>query len=213
MCWTRCSIVAQWSIEGASDRAFYEECNRRLRRVGRGLDDCLFLTSTGRDDSDRIVRALRQTGLPVAVILDFDTLRSDSFRRILDSCLPDRAISESLMLRRDQFKQLTDCLSKEIKQQGMSALQPADAAHVRQFLDDLSAHGLFLVPQGALESWLPDLNVPSGAEAKKYWLPRVFEKMGRNADDLHYLKPAVGDVWTFLDAIAGWVAGSKATQT
>lgn len=47
----RCAVV----VEGASDRAFYEECNRRLRRLRRGIDDCLFLTSTGRDDSDRIV--------------------------------------------------------------------------------------------------------------------------------------------------------------
>jgi hypothetical protein len=204
----RCAIV----VEAAGDRAFYEECNRRLRRVSRGIEDCLFLTATGRDDSDRIVRALRKTGLPTAVLLDFDTFGSDSFKRILESCIPDCTVSDDLRRRRDQFIHLLKPMAEEIKQKGIPAMEPTDAGHVQQLIDDLGSHGLFLVPNGALESWLSELDVPSGSGSKSKWLSRIFEKMGRSASDPNYLEPGDDDVWAFLDRIATWVSAYNTTQ-
>lgn len=198
----RCAVV----VEAAADRAFYDECNRRLRRNGRGLEDCLFLTSTSRDDSHRIVRALRKTGLPVAALLDFDTLGSDSFKRILESCCPNQSVLDGLMRKRQQLFTLIRPMPDEVKKNGISAFDRPDALRVRQLVDDLSAHGFFLVPNGALESWLSELNVPRGPDAKSNWLPRIFEKMGRTADEPNYVNPGDGDIWAFLDRIEAWVA-------
>lgn len=204
----RCAVV----VEAAADRAFYEECNRRLRRNGRGVEDCLFLTSTGRDDSHRIVRALRKTRLPVAALLDFDTLGSKSFKRILESCCSNQSVLDSLMRKREQLFTLIKPMPDEVKKNGMSAFDGPDALRVRQLVDDLSAHGFFLVPNGALESWLSELTVPRGPDAKSSWLSRIFEKMGTTTDDPNYMNPGGGDIWAFLDQIETWVAQCNSTM-
>lgn len=116
------------------------------------------------------------------------------------------SLSEIQFNAGDEFIRLMKPMSEETKRKGQLAGELADASHVQRFLDDLSTHGMFLVPNGALESWLPGLEVPSGPNAKDKWLSRIFERMGRNAEDPHYVQPGEDDVWAFLDRIAAWVA-------
>jgi hypothetical protein len=103
-------------------------------------------------------------------------------------------------------------MSDKVKRDGISALDGSDAPRVRQFLDDLGTHGCFLVPNGALESRLSELDVPRGSNAKGNWLARIFEKMGRTADDFNYMNPGNDDIWAFLDGIETWVAHYNSTK-
>jgi len=116
------------------------------------------------------------------------------------------------MLKRQRLLPLIRSMPERVKQNGMSVLDESAERQVRQLLDDLGAYGFFLVPNGALESWLSELNVPRGPDAKSIWLPRVFEKMGRTADDPTYMSPGDGDIWAFLDQIESWVAQYNSTM-
>lgn len=63
--------------EGDSDRAFYDEINRRLLRNGQGSDDAIFLNARNWQTTTVIAEPLRRAGVPAAVVLDLDALLSD----------------------------------------------------------------------------------------------------------------------------------------
>ena len=71
----------------------------------------------------------------------------------------------------------------------------------QNFFNKLADYGLFVVPNGELESWLQNLDV-SGHGPN--WLVDIFEKMGEDPNSKDYLKPSNGDVWSFIDDISRW---------
>lgn len=60
--------------ESDADRAFYDELNRRLLEVGRGIADAQFVNAQNWSTEARIVGPLRRLGVPAAAILDTDAL-------------------------------------------------------------------------------------------------------------------------------------------
>ena len=62
--------------EGDTDRAFYQEINARLEREKkpRSIPNCLFLNGNGKQTIHRIVKLLREMGIPAAGIYDIDLL-------------------------------------------------------------------------------------------------------------------------------------------
>lgn len=71
--------------EADADRVFYEEMNQRLG--DKGIKDCLFLNApNGKDVIAAMVKPLRELGIQVAVIVDFDIIKTGSFNDLLASC-------------------------------------------------------------------------------------------------------------------------------
>jgi hypothetical protein len=67
----------------------------------------------------------------------------------------------------------------------------------------LREYGLFVVPDGELECWLPELRVPRGQKID--WLIKTLEAMGEEPTDIQYVRPAVDGVWKFLDTLNDWL--------
>ena len=73
-------------------------------------------------------------------------------------------------------------------------------------LQRLREYGLFVVRDGELESWLPELGAVGHGPT---WLVDVFEKMGEDPEDTSYLRPSAGDVWLFLSEIKDWLSNPR----
>jgi hypothetical protein len=81
-------------------------------------------------------------------------------------------------------------------------LDPKDQESASLWLENLREYGIFVVPGGALESWLSNLGANGHGST---WLMNVFERIGTNPDEGDYLFPGDGDVWDFVRAIALWI--------
>ena len=200
-------------VEADSDRAFYDEINRRLQSVGRGMNDVLLISAHSNSEVRRFVEPLRSIGVPVAALVDLDTLKTgQAFKQLMDACQIPAATRSKIGTRRKivetAFASLTPSTgaSALIKTKGISALGVSDRAIAEKLLLELAEYGLFLVPSGELESWLRPLSV-SGHGPK--WLTKMFSALGSVPGTAPYVPPAADDVWKFLDQVATWIDNPK----
>ncbi len=200
--------------EADGDRAFYQEINERLLAAGKpGLDGCHFVNAQNWQTIEKILGPLRSLGIPTAGIADLDVLLNEQFTALSAACSIPEMIGHGLNITRTHLVGETKRrfsannqgykeLKHLIKAQGLRAfgndLQPV----VEKLLSDLADYGLFLVPVGELESWLPALKVEGHAPN---WLIEVFIRMGSNPSEADYCGPVDGDVWAFVSSIMCWI--------
>jgi len=190
--------------EADADRAFYQECNERLLTFDRptAAADTLFLGLNGKDVIHRVVAPLRAMGIPAAALVDVDILKKDALIRLLKAaCVPPGELP--------QFEQQLDNAQQEFVAAGVDPdadglkkiagkLPPAALA----LLAEAAKYGVFVVPVGEVENWLPGLGV---TVRKKRWLPAIFAAMKDDPAVPGYVKPGADDVWQFLRSIAAWI--------
>ena len=192
--------------EADADRAFYEEVNYRLSRVGRGVEDVLFLNAQNWQTIPRLLRPLRKLGVPAAGIIDIDALRDKDFKHLWPLLNVDAPTLTSLQTRRAEVKVLMDGVGKAAcKSKGVAALDAADQPKLRSLIDEFEKYGLFFVPTGELECWLPVLMNGVGKSDKGEWLTTAFDRMGVDPSALGYVKPGPGDVWGFVEKVKKWI--------
>ena len=206
--------------ESDADRAFYAEVNRRLDTVGRGIGNALFLNAQNKQTVRRLVGPLRSIGIPAAALVDLDFLEDSgaTWDHMLRECQvpgPEKAFADGeRAYLASVFAGLPGPSGKDrlIKKRGISALGTADQARASQLLQLLRQYGLFLVPGGELEVWLPQLSIPSTLHGPD-WLIEVFERIGQVSTDSNYLHASTGGVWEFIDSIATWVNNQSRAGT
>ncbi len=193
--------------EGDADRAFYDEINSRLNESGRGVADAQFINAQNWQTEARIVAPLRRLGVPTAAILDIDALWNPLadwkplYRAAgLDASTPTFATLEAQ--RRACIGQAAD--RAIAKSGGVAAIHSSRRAQLRKHVADLASLGIFIVPVGELEQWLPQLAVPRG-KGKHQWIVKMLLRLGSNPQAPNYVSPGLGDVWRFLDTIEKWV--------
>jgi hypothetical protein len=190
--------------EGDLDRAAYAELDRRLDEAGEAhCKDAIYLSAHGKDALHRIVGPLRKLGIPAVAIADLDMIQKGLFGELLKSCgMPDGVWQAKCgMAGRVAEACLRDKVS--LKKVGLAGA-PADIKAVLEtLLHELSHWGLFLVPSGELECWLPGLKIQ--AKTKRGWLYKFFEKIGSDPELASYVRAGNDDVWLFLKSIAEWV--------
>ncbi|MCF6363509.1 MAG: ATP-binding protein [Gammaproteobacteria bacterium] len=192
--------------ESDADRAFYQEINDRLLKHsnGRGIPNCLFLHAKNKQTVKTIIKPLRELGIPVAGIVDIDVLKDGGsvWSSFLESgSIPDLE-REPLASLRQALNQKFEESGKNMKRDGgIRALEENDQEALQNFFNKLSDYGLFVVPNGELESWLMGLEASGHGPS---WLVEIFEKMGEDPESQDYLKPSEGDVWSFIDGISKW---------
>lgn len=192
--------------ESDADRAFYQEINDRLLKHsdGRGIPNCLFLHAQNKQTVKTIIKPLRELGIPVAGIVDIDVLKEGGtvWSSFLDSGSIPELEREPLASLRQALKRKFEESGKNMKRDGgIQVLTEDDQEALQNFFNKLSDYGLFVVPNGELESWLKSLEA-SGHGPN--WLVEIFEKMGEDPNSPDYLKPSDGDVWNFIDGISKW---------
>jgi hypothetical protein len=196
--------------EADSDRAFYEEINRRLLEASDrvGIEDAVFLNAQNWQTIPDIAAPLRRVGIPAAMIVDLDTLiEGAGWNKVIGACGLSDAESGPLHQRRHAVGELLAAAGHvagpgspyKIKIDGLAALEPEPRATVEAFLAELATVGIFVVPTGELESWLPALGVTN----KQRWVTDMLVRLGAKGTGT-YVPPGEGDVWAFVEGVAAW---------
>ncbi len=203
--------------EGDSDRVVYEEINRRLLIEERGVRDCEFLRAQNKDTIYKIVGPLNQIGVPVVGILDIDVLYSNSesevknshIRKLLKATNADENTRRIISEKADQLMKTlrTSYISfEDFKENGLELDNLTDSirSEIKDIIDALIEFGVFIVPNGALESWLKELDIAGrGGE----WAANCFDRLGYDSESPTYIHPSDDDIWEFLDKIAEYIEG------
>ena len=201
----RAAIVS----ESDGDRVFYGEVNRRLLEAGRGVRDAHFVNTLNKQSLYQVVGPLRKLGIPAVAIADLDVIRPNSkWHELLAACGISPERRRQLDPDRNYLSEVFANLARErggdpIKAEGIRALGEQDAARAAALLQELASFGVFLVPPGEMESWLPQLEVTGHGPP---WVEDVLSKIGKTPADANYLRPSENDVWAFVDRIEIWVA-------
>jgi hypothetical protein len=138
-------------------------------------------------------------------VVDVDILKEGGsvWTSFLDSGEIPEIERGSLSLLRHELKKKFDESGKNMKRDGgVTILNENDREAANNLFNKLAEYGLFVVPNGELESWLCNFNVPGHGPN---WLVDIFEKMGEDPSKDDYLKPGNDDVWAFIDRITEWL--------
>lgn len=197
--------------ESDADRAFYQEVNERLLRVGddRGIPNCLFINAQNKQTVPTIVGPLRKLGIPAVGVVDIDVIKEGGSvwsHQLQNINVPDLT-RESMSTLRSSAKRAADQSGKNIKRDGgLDVFTGNDREAVEGLFNQLAEYGLFVVYGGELESWLTDLEATGHGPS---WLIDVFERMGSDPDDGDYIGPTDGDVWDFVGSIKKWLTDPR----
>jgi energy-coupling factor transporter ATP-binding protein EcfA2 len=192
--------------EADRDRAFYEEINKRCLDFGHpgGIPDCLFLNAQNWQTT-KIIGPLRELGIPAAAVIDLDIVCEEAgtaFQFLLEAAGVPSPTRSSLGQLRGNVRPPKDKYG-DLKRRGTSALSGEQQQGLKDFIEQLAAYGLFVVPCGEVENWLPELTRQS--ERKNEWLESTFTAMGEDRNETGYIRPARGDVWEFMVTIRSWL--------
>lgn len=197
--------------EGDTDRAFYQEINERLLQFkpAWGIPNCLFLNAQNKQTIRKIIKPLRELGIPAAGIVDIDVLKEGGqvWTSFLKSGFVPEISHRPLSEQRNALKTKLESTGKNMKiDGGVNLLDNNDKEAANNLFDQLDQYGLFAVRGGEVESWLKTLRIGGhGAE----WLIKMFEKMGDNPNSQSYLKPKTTDVWKFIKSLKKWFDDPK----
>jgi AAA15 family ATPase/GTPase len=194
--------------EGDSDRAFYQEINERLLEFSpdNGISNCLFINAVGKDTIWKIVKPLREMGIPAVGIYDIDILKNEgsNWTNALKSTfipqISHQPYGQTRSLIKNKFSELGIDMKKD---GGINALPDSEKEASENLFNQLEEYGMFTVRTGEVEQWLQNLGVNAH---KSVWLPKMFEKMGSDSNDSNFIKPSEGDVWEFIGRINTWMS-------
>ncbi|WP_334010612.1 ATP-binding protein [Burkholderia cepacia] len=197
--------------ESDADRAFYQEINERLLEFKPewAIGNALFINAQNKQTIPTILRPLRQLGIPAVGIVDIDALKEGGavWANLLDVAGIPTISRDGLASMRHSVKAALDKSGKNMKRDGgINILESDDRRAAHMLLDQLSEHGIFIVPGGELESWLKHLEV-SGHGPN--WLTSIFEKLGADPTSENYVRPCESDVWAFLSKVRGWLVDAS----
>ncbi len=162
--------------EGDTDRAFYQEINERLNEAGdaRGIADALFLNAQNKQTIPKIIKPLRNLGIPATGIVDIDVVKDGGIEwtRFLEAMKIPEGDHASWQLRRDNTLKILRAKDEKFKREGgVDLLEGQDKQSALAFFEDIEAYGLFVVIKGEVEKWLNNLAI---SRKQKTWLEFYF---------------------------------------
>jgi hypothetical protein len=188
--------------EADADRGFYEEINMRLATSNRSVEDAVFLNAQNKSTIRRIVRPLREAGVPAIALMDLDILKQDDLKLLMKDCFVPQALSDGWNSIKGQLAARYKETEVEMKKHGLDELDTDNRESGYGLLHNLRDYGIFVVPVGELERWL----LPLGIVGKKTdWIMGMYERLGSDPTDPNYVSAGVGDVWEFISSMRKWV--------
>jgi hypothetical protein len=195
--------------EADADRSFYDEIYSRscAAEGDRSNPNILFLNAQNKQTLHRLVRPLRRLGIPAVAAVDFDFLEEggSNWKSLLSVASVSDIDRKSLSLARTLIAEVYENAGVKMKTEGIAFLQGGNRDAAKSLLAHLAEHGIFVVPNGALESWLPKLGVNG---PKEQWITRMFERMGSDPSASDYVRPSQDDVWGYVNQIRHWITNS-----
>lgn len=190
--------------ESDNDRAFYAEVYHRLAEQEKGYPSLLFVNAQNKQTIRDIIGPLREFGIPAIAIVDVDILKDGGGNWIpwLEAAHVPEALHVGLGQQRASLSKIFSDQGLDMQHGGIKQLKPNDQAAANDFFDQLQQYGIFVVRNGEVEAWLPELGIKS---KKSAWTVEILERMGSDPSNVSYLRPADGDVWDFMRSVIQWV--------
>lgn len=190
--------------ESDNDRAFYAEIYNRLAEQETGYPSLLFVNAQNKQTIRDIIGPLRAFGVPAVAIADVDILKDGGGTWIgwLEAAQVPAVSHVSLGQQRASLHKLFVDQKIDMERGGVLQLAKSEQAAAMELFDYLSQYGIFVVPHGEVEAWLPDLGIVS---KKASWTVEMLERLGSDPHDANYVRPRSGDVWDFTRQIVKWV--------
>jgi AAA domain, putative AbiEii toxin, Type IV TA system len=194
--------------ESEVDKAFYHAANTKLGNAA--IPDNIFLNVNGKDGIYKLVKPLRKSGIPVASVYDFDVIQTDKknkgkaevlWKNILSAHNIDDTTSNKLKeLRSKIYEDLAQVNTREnnlniFKSFKRDLVSSDHLSLIDSFLEESSSYGIFIVPVGELESWLPNYH------KNEEWLTNSLNWMETINFNLDSLNP----ILCFLMKIKTWI--------
>jgi predicted ATPase len=193
--------------EGDSDRALYEEINSRLEAAvpSQGCE-AIFVNAHTKQSTAKIAGPLRQMGIPAAIVIDFDIINdTEDLKFLLRDLEIPAPLAQGWCQTKALLVQQLVASGVDHKRNGLRAiLDEGLAGATRSLLKSFEEYGIFVVPNGELESWQPVAGLQL-TNNKKLWLMNAFDALGDNPEAPEYAHPQGDDVWAFLRALAAWI--------
>lgn len=193
--------------EGDSDRALYEEINSRLEGMTPSQgSEAIFINAHTKQSTAKIAGPLRQMGIPAAIVVDFDIINdTDDLKFLLRDLDVPVPLAQGWCQTKALLVQQLDATGVDHKRLGLRAIADEGlASATRSLLASLQEYGIFVVPNGELESWQPAPGLQT-TNNKKLWLMSAFEALGDDPEGTGYAHPKNDDVWAFVRAISAWI--------
>jgi ABC-type transporter Mla maintaining outer membrane lipid asymmetry ATPase subunit MlaF len=194
--------------EADADRVFYSEIIYRITKFQKTPPALLFVNAQNKQTLCRIMGPLREFGIPAAAIPDIDVIKEGkaNWKELLSAAKLPKDFRTGLSDTRARMVMSFAKAGKDMKEDGgIYALEGDEREAIQLLLSNLARYGVFVVPVGELERWLPDV----GVTGKSNWVPRVLEKMGSDAEQGSHIKPGQGDVWDFCRSVLDWISREK----
>ncbi|WP_421522348.1 ATP-dependent nuclease [Ochrobactrum quorumnocens] len=199
--------------ESDNDRSFYSEIYYRISQNNPSYPSILFINAQNKQTIRDIIGPLREFGVPAAAITDIDFVK-DGGQTWTDWAksihLPQAMHLPLGQLRANINNAFTDTGKNMKTEGGVNILNAEDKLAADNFFTQLQNHGLFVVPHGELENWLPQLGV---AGKKTDWTVGMLEKLGSDPASDEYVHPWDDDVWSFIESIVNWIRDSSRKGT
>jgi hypothetical protein len=163
-----------------------------------------FLNAQNKQTIYSIIKPLRELGIPAAAIVDIDILKEGGtvWSNLLGGAhVPEIEVGPLSAIRKNVLDLLVATGKNMKRDGGIDLLSGTDKEAAENLFERLAEYGVFCVPRGELETWLPDLGVKGKAPA---WLIEIFEKLGNDPSEPSYKKPTSNDVWRFIGSLKSW---------
>ena len=192
--------------ESENDRAFYAEIYARIAAADDTVPTVLFIHAQNWQTCSDIAGPLRHLAVPAAIIMDMDVLGSggQDWTAVYNATCVPTALHLGWGQQRSEIRRRLIEANPDYKiSGGINVLGDQDREAAADHIASLAAYGTFIVPHGEVESWLSGLGV---AGRKTDWAIAMLRRLGDNPVDPTYVKPATGDVWSFIQGIIDWVS-------
>lgn len=149
-------------VEGATDRAFYQNMVESLFNTRIEASDLGFVSCGGKGGSNHMAHLASRIGLKVAFIFDFDVLLFDL--STLGNILTLKGATSSTLgklaeLYQNEFGSDAGRIRRGTDDAkgrgGRSNFVKSHSALFYEVMSQLKQNGIFIVPSGSLESWAP----------------------------------------------------------
>mgnify|MGYP003675138401 CR=1 FL=1 len=193
--------------EGDSDRALYQEINDRIATVDKNQSaEALFINAHSKQSTAKIAGPLREMGIPATIVVDFDIFKDNSdFKYMLSDLRIPQVLASGWCQTKALISKYCNENNVDWKKRGVLDISDSDIkVSVTNLIANLASFGIFVVPNGELESWLKELEIEV-TNNKRNWLLSAFDKLGGDPDTAEYVSPTSGDVWDFVRNISKWI--------
>jgi ABC-type cobalamin/Fe3+-siderophores transport system ATPase subunit len=188
--------------EGHTDRVLYEEINERLLGIGEGMKDVLFLNAMNKQTIYKVISLLRKMGIPAAAVVDLDIIKDRDLSVLLKAANVPTDLAKLWSNLKNSISNKFSELNVDPKKEGLDILDKESQTVALHLLDNVAEYGVFIVPVGEVERWLPHVGA-TGEKTK--WIVSLFGLIGTDQESQQYVRPDKGDVWDFIRRISNWV--------